>query len=71
MNHQKRNKLYLPKCSLGLATKDRARCESKDHRTHRLIYITGHAGRQDIVKFSHQAIIRVFAGSMVCLIEHK
>jgi hypothetical protein len=61
----------LPECSLGITTKDRTRCESKDHRTRDLIYVTGYEAWQGIVKFPHQEVIRVFVRSMVCLIEHK
>ena len=61
----------MPESSLCIATKDRTRCESKDHRTHDLIFVTGYAAWQGIVKFPHQDVIRVFARSVVCLIEHK
>jgi hypothetical protein len=44
MKHQKRKRmysLYLPECSLGIATKDRTRCESKDHGSRGVTYVTG------------------------------
>jgi len=63
--------LYLPERPLGIATKDRTRCESKDHRTRGLIFVTRYAAWQGTVKFPHQDVIRVFVRSMVCLIKHK
>jgi len=63
--------LHLPESRLSIATKDRTCRESKDHRTHGLIYVTGYAAWQDIVKFPHQDVIRVFIRSMVGLIEHE
>jgi hypothetical protein len=74
MNHKNKKRKYLlysPKCSLGIATKDRTRCESKDHRTHGLIYVIRYSEWQGIIKFPHQEVIRVFVRGMVCLIEHK
>ena len=72
-----KGRLYLPESFLGIPSKDRARGQTEDHRTHDFINVRGGLGAELgaawklVIEFPHHEIIRMFIHGMVRFVEHE